>query len=328
MKIFGKIFLLLGLVTASLVAADGQISGVLRVSGNPEMTALVGRWSAAFQQEHPGVRVEAHLTGSDTGMAALYSSKADLALLGRAPTASELQAFEWVFRYKPAQVEIMTGSLDHAGKSPALVLFVHHDNPLAQLSLAQLDAIFGTEHRLAPADIRTWGQLGLTGEWADKPIYLYGPDAMSGSGRFFRHVVLNDSRMMNWAQLTEFSDTGIPLKATHAAGRQVIAALAQDRYGLAVASLDFASAQVRAVPVSVTATRETVQARQYPLSRAAIACYNRKPGAQVDPRVGEFLRYILGSDGQQAVLEDNGYLPLTADLAAQQLRKLEESPIP
>ena len=315
--------LMSGVAVAQPGASAPNLSGILRVAGNPEMTAVVDHWSAAFEKAHPAVRIETHLTGSDTGMAALYASKADLALLGRAPTPSEIQAFEWVFHYKPTQLEIMTGSLDHAGRSPALVVFVHRDNPLARLTLAQLEAIFGTEHRLSPSNIRTWGQLGLTGEWADRPIHLYGPDAMSGTGRFFRHVVLNDSRMMNWAQLTEFSDTDVPLKRTHDAGQRIIARLAQDRLGLAVASLDFATDQVRAVPMSVAATRETVMSREYPLSRAVIACYNRQPGAAPDPLVGEFLRFVLSPDGQQAVADEQGYLPLTTALAAEQAHKLD-----
>ena len=314
------VFLLAGL---TLHGAAPELSGVLRLAGNPELGAVVKSWSEQFQKRHPAVRIETHLTGSDTGMAALYTGKADLALLGRTPTAAEIQAFEWIFHYKPAQVEILTGSLDRAGKSPAPVLFVHRDNPLSGLTLAQLDAIFGTEHRFAPADIRTWGQLGLTGEWADKPIHLYAPDAMSGTGRFFRHVVLNDSRMMNWAQLTEFSDTAIPRAATHDAGRQIIAALAKDRYGLAVANLDFPNDQVRAVTVSVTATRGTLISRQYPLTRAVLACSNRKPGAPADPLVGEFLRFVLSPEAQQAVPPDAGYLPLSATLAAEQLQRLE-----
>ncbi|MEO6874890.1 MAG: substrate-binding domain-containing protein [Opitutaceae bacterium] len=321
-----KILGLVGLLTfplGAMAAANQPGSGVLRLAGNPAMTSLVARWAEGFQREHPGVRIRTHLTGSDTGMAALYTGQADVALLGRAPTLSELQAFEWIFHYKPAQLEIMTGSLAHAGQSPALVLFVQRDNPLTQLTLAQLDAIFGPVHRLAPAGLRTWGQLGLKGEWANQPIHLYAPDATSGTGRFFRHVVLNDSRMMNWAQLTEFSDTAVPLKRTHDAGRQIIAALAQDRYGLAVASLDFATDQVHPLILSVRATRDTLISRQYPLTRVAVACYNRKPGAPLDPLVQEFLRYVLSVEGQQAVTDDDGYLPLPPAIAAEQLHQLE-----
>jgi len=302
------------------VAADG----VLRVAGNPEMAVVVARWSAAFQKQHPGVRLETHFTGSDTGMAALYTGKADLALLGRTPTPSEIQAFEWVFRYKPAQVEVMTGSLDRPGQSPAPVLFVHRDNPLAGLTLAQIGAIFGTEHRLAPADIRTWGQLGLTGVWADQPVHLYAPDAMSGTGRFFRHVVLNDSRMMNWTQLTEFSDTDVPRTATHDAGRQILAALAADRYGLAVASLGLELAGVRAVSLEgIPATRDSLVMRRYPLTRTVTACFNRKPEAAVDPLIAEFLRYILSPAGQQEIAAASAYLPLSSELAVTQARRLD-----
>ena len=307
----------------SVGAAEPSPSGILRLSGNPELKPLVDRWSAGFVKSHPGVRIESHLTGSDTGMAALYSSKSDLALIGRSPTASEIQAFEWVFRYKPAQAEILTGSLDRAGRSPAAVLFVHRDNPLSSLTLAQVEAIFGTEHRLSPANIRTWGELGLTGEWADKPIHLYAPDAMSGTGRFFRHVVLHDSRMMNWAQLTEFNDTAIPLQATHDAGRQILMALAADRFGLALASLDAAGPAVKPITLDgIAATRASVSARQYPLTRAVTACFNRQPGAPPDPLVAEFLRYILSEEGQQAVGADDGYLPLTEAMADGQLQKL------
>lgn len=324
MKTVATLFASLLLVATDLTAEPPQnLSGVLRLAGNPEMTALVARWADGFRRVHPGVRIETHFTGSDTGMAALYSSRADLTLLGRAPTASEIQAFEWIFRYKPAQVEIMTGSLDHAGKSPAPVVFVHRDNPLASLTLAQLEAVFGTEHRLGPANIRTWGQLGLTGEWADRPITLYAPDAMSGTGRFFRHVVLNDSRMMNWAQLSEFNDTA-PTGGTHDAGRQIIAALAHDRYGLAVASLGFANGLVRPVALAgVMATRDSLSTRVYPLTRAVLACYNRKPSAPTDPLVAEFLRYILSREGQRQIAPEAGYLPLAADWSAEQLQKLK-----
>jgi phosphate transport system substrate-binding protein len=312
------------MLAARPAIAASSANRVLRLAGNPAMAAVIDRWAAGFQQQHPDIRVETHLTGSDTGMAALYTGRAEIALLGRAPTPSEIQAFEWVFHYKPAQCEILTGSLARPGQSPALVLFVHRDNPLNGLSLAQLDAIFGTAHRLAPADIRTWGQLGLTGEWADKPIHLYGPDAMSGTGRFFRHVVLADGRMMNWAQLTEFSDTEVPRAATHDAGRQILSALAKDRYGLALASFGFPDRGARSLAIDgVTPTRGTVTSREYPLHRPVLACFNRQPGTPVDPVIAAFLRYILSAEGQQAAASASACLPLTPALVAEQAAKLD-----
>jgi phosphate transport system substrate-binding protein len=302
---------------------------VLRIAGNPELAGVVARWSEGFAKIHPGVRIETHLTGSDTGMAFLYTGKADVALLGRTPTPSEVQAFEWIHRYKPLQLEVLTGSLDRAGRSPALVLVVHRDNPLASLSLAQLDAIFGTEHRLVPADLRTWDQFGLGGPWTHQPITLYGPDAMSGTGRFFRHVVLNDSRMMNWPAYTEFADRSATVNPTHDAGQRVVDAVAKDRHGLGVTSLGFVDPRVRVVPlagadgIAIAATRDSVIARTYPLARAVVACVNRRPDAALAPLLAEFLRYVLTEAGQQAAVPAEGFLPLTPDRALLEARKLD-----
>ena len=195
---------------------------VIHVWGAAQLESLVQRWELGFRESHPRACLESRLTGSDVGMAGLYTGFADLAMLGRECTAFESKAFEWIFRYPPAQVQITTGSLDQAERSPALVAFVHRDNPLAQLTLVQLDAIFGHERLSgAPESIRTWGDLGLTGEWAEKSIHLYADDAESGTGRFFRHTVLGDSARMNWEHFTEFKG----LDARH----RILAALAADK---------------------------------------------------------------------------------------------------
>ena len=169
-----------------------------------------------------------------------------------------------------------------------------------------------------------------TGEWADKPIRLYGPDAMSGTGRFFRHVVLNDSRMMNWPAYAEITDTRTTVDPTHDAGRQIIAALAVDRHGLAVASLDFATDQVRALPLvsgngegAVSPTDENLISRRYPLTRIVTACFNRKPDQPPPALVGEFLRFVLSEAGQQAFGRDEGYLPLNAAQTATEAHKID-----
>jgi phosphate transport system substrate-binding protein len=308
------------------------VSGVIRVWGNDQMSALVQRWERGFRKYHPEAQFETKLGGSDIGMAGLYTGLADIALLGREGTASEVKAFEWIFRYKPAQVEILTGSLDGPGKSPALVAFVHKDNPLSRLTLAQLDAIFGHEHlRGAPHNIRTWGQLGLRGEWADKTINLYATDAESGTGRFFRYAVLGDSRKMNWEHLTEFKDESGVRGAAHDAHRRILAKLAADRYGIAVASMPAGSrTQVKSLLLApaddadyVAATPENLVSRRYPLTRSAFAYLNRKPGAPVDANVAQFLLYVLSREGQQDVVDGGDYLPLNEETARAQSQKLK-----
>ena len=253
------------------------------------------------------------------------------------PTLSEIQAFEWIHRYKPAQIEIMTGSLDHAGKSPALVLFVHRDNPLATLTLAQLDAIFGTEHRLAPADIRTWGQLGLTGEWADQPIQTYG-HAPSGTTRFFQLRVLHNSDKWN-PNYRGYVETGSKMiddddKTDQHGGVQHMLReeLMKNKYGIAwtivpqagkVPGLKPLALAVKEGGPYVGPSPASFQDRTYPLVRNLYFYLNRKPGTPVEPKLKEFLLYILSREGQEAIVANGNYLPLPAAVAARERAKLD-----
>ena len=297
---------------------------VIRVWGTEQAQSLMQQWDLGFRKSHPRVRVESRLTGSDVGVAGLYTGLADLAVLGRECTAFELKAFEWIFRYPPAQIQIMTGSLDRAGQAPALMACVHRDNPLVQLTLAQLDAIFGNERlRGGPRSIRTWGDLGLPGEWADKFIHLYADDAESGTGRFFRHTVLGDSARMNWEHFTEFKG----LDARH----RILAALAADRAGLAVTggSSEFVpEVKVLALALhsgeeAIAPSRESLISRRYPLTRAVYAYFNRPPNTPLEMRLKAFLRYVLSEEAQRDVVQSNDYLPLSSQIRAEQLQKLE-----
>jgi phosphate transport system substrate-binding protein len=299
---------------------------VIRVWGSDIPAAIMKLWEDGFQKRHPEVRFDTRLMGTNTAMAGIYSGVADLALMGRTSTPVEDMGFAWILKYKPLGVEVMTGSLDGPGKSPALALLVHRDNPIAQATLAQLDAVFGCERlRGAPKMARTWGDLGLTGEWADKPIHAYAPDVTSGTMVFFRQVVLKDSRKWNWAQLKEFED--LP---SADADQQIAAAVANDPYGIGVSNLHFADSRVKPLALAESsdgpahaATRENLIDRKYPLTRFVSIYLNRAPGKPTDPKLKEFLSYILSPEGQQAVARAGDYLPLSSDVAAVQLRKLD-----
>jgi phosphate transport system substrate-binding protein len=309
--------------------ARTDISGVIRVWGNPEMMPLLARWEAGFRRPHPQVRFESHLMGSDVGMAGLYTGKADIALLGRDAAASEVKAFEWIYRYKPGRVEIANGGMS-AGHSPALVAYVHRDNPLARLTFTQLDALFSADRlRGGPTALRTWGDLGLIGAWGNQPIHLYTFDTESGSGRFFREVVLKDSRKLHWDRLTEFHDSWPLRPHLHDAAKKMLEALARDRYGFAVAG-GLAGPGVKAVALAagddtdaVAATRENLVSRRYPLGRPVFAYFNRRPDSALDAPVAEFLRYVLSEEGQQHVATGTEYLRLDAVTAIAQRRALQ-----
>jgi phosphate transport system substrate-binding protein len=302
------------------VYGENAPPGTLRVWSSAAMSGVVARWAAGYRRAHPDVRIAATASGSDLAVAGLYTGRADVALLGREPTASEVQAFEWVYRAKPMRVEIMSGSLGVHEKSPALAVLVNRDNPLAKLTLAQLAAIFGYEHPRGAANVRRWGQLGLGLPWAARPIELYGPDITSGTGLFFRHAVLNDSRKLEWDRMRE-------LPAAEIAG-----ALARDRFGIAVAPLVFAAPRVKAIAVApdpagafVAPTPLNVASRRYPLTRSVVALVRRLPDRPLAPAVAEFLRYVLSDDGQADVAREGGYLPLPGAVVRSQIAAVDET---
>jgi phosphate transport system substrate-binding protein len=317
---------LLGLLIATSALAsppppaDASPAEVLRIAGPAELRPLVERWCALFRVAHPAVRVELQLQGSDVAMAALYSRTADLALLGREATPAEVKAFEWIYRYRPTALEIATGSLGVAGRSAALLVLVHRDNPLAAISLQQLDALFSEERlRGGKAPLRTWGDLGLGGDWRDRSVRLYSPDTESGVGRFFRRVVLDDSRLLAWEKLQEFADTpGTP--GSHDVGAKIAAALAADPQGLAVAPVAPRSAGVRAIPLidqagsPISATPATIASRAYPLTRAVLAYVNRAPNTPLPAKTQAFLALVLSEAGQGAIASEGVCAPLPVQL--------------
>ena len=305
------------------------VSGTIRVWGDDQMEALMKYWQEGFRKYHKDVQFETRLIGTGTGMAGLYTGVADLALMGRENTSSESMAFEWVFRYKPLGVEAATGSLDVPGKTFAVSVFINKDNPLSKLTLTQLDAVFGDEHRRGPRNIRTWGELGLTGEWKDKPINLYGYDIETNTGGFFKRAVLKGSDKWGCG-LTEFADVKRPNGTLLDGGQRILDALAQDRYGIAYSNSRYANPRVKPVSLATSeggpyyeATKENLVQRKYPLTRAVFIYVNRAPGKPVDPKVKEFLRYVLSREGQREVVQEGDFLPLNEGAVQEQLRKLD-----
>jgi len=311
--------------------AARSLAGTLRIWGPAGMAAVTKSWAEGFRRVQPGVELEFTLNGSATAIPGIYSGQADLALLGRENNITDDNGFSRPMGYKPRRFELMTGSLNVPGQTNALVVFVHRDNPLARLSLAQLDALFGHEHRRGLPNIRTWGQLGLTGEWAEQPIRLYGYDAETGTGRYFQKAVLGGSRKMNWENFREFKDVIRPDGAMVRSAAQSIEALRADRYGLAVGCLSFATPAVKAVALAAEeggpaypATRETLVARQYPLTRLTYVFVNQPPGTALEPKAREFLRYLFSREGQADIIRAGGYLPLNAATVLAQRESLEK----
>jgi phosphate transport system substrate-binding protein len=308
-----------------------RVAGTIRIWGDEHMAGVTSLWAAGFKKFQPGVHFEYQLKGSGAAMPGIYHNVADLALLGRESDLTDDNGFfKSVGGYPPLRLELMNGSLTEPEKSGAPALFVHKDNPLAKLTVVELDAIFGDEHRRGSRNIRTWGDLGLTGEWTDKPIMLYAADAESEAGMHFTRTVLAESRKMNWDHLTEFSEGKRADGSLLASGAQIVDALRKDRYGLALANVRYARPEVRTLAIAANEaaqhfqpTRENLISRKYPLARRTYAFVNRRPGKPVEPALREFLRYVLSQEGQKDIVRERGYLPLAGDVLAEQARKLD-----
>lgn len=314
----------LALLAASAGAAAAQIPpppaatpvGLVRVAGPVSIRPLAEAWAAEFTRRHPGIRVELDLQGSDVAMAQLYTGQVDVALLGREAAEMEAKAFEWIYRYPPTRTPVASGSLDRPGRSPALAVIVHRDNPLVGVSLPQLAALFGDDPRWPRA--RTWGDLGLGGPWRSQPVRLYGPEAESGTGRFFRASVLSSSNKLAWDALTEFGDPPRPDHAPDTAGAAVVEAVAEDVWGIGL-GLPTDDERVRVLGVAkeaghaaVDPTRASVASGDYPLGRTVYAYFNQPPEQETDAETKAFLDFVTSAAGQARIKGADGYLPRTA----------------
>lgn len=311
-----------------------QVSGVIRISGhgsanNPWMRQLLTAWEKDFQRFQPGIRLEYRMYGTSSAIPALFNGAADIAILGEEIDPVAVRTFERVKHYPPLGIDVFTGSVDIRNIDYAQMFFVNKDNPLARLSLTELDAIFGEEHRRGSANIRTWGQLGLTGNWANRPITPYGWRIDDSFGIFLQQYLLQGSHRWN-CELHEYSHINRPDGTIYDHGQQILDALAKDPYGIAVSNIRYAGPNVKPLAIGVTpsgpfypVTEQTLIDRTYPLARVIPAVIDRAPGMPVDPKVNEFLRYLLSREGQEVVLHDGRYLPLSATAASKEMRKLD-----
>lgn len=313
---------------------EQKVQGVIRVSGhgsakNPWMLQLLREWERDFQRFQPGVKLEYRMYGTSSAIPALFNGVADIAILGEEIDPVAVRTFERVKHHPPLGVNIFTGSVDIRNIDYAQMFFVNKDNPLAKLSLVELDGIFGEEHRRGLANIRTWGELGLTGEWADKTITPYGWRIDDSFGSFLEQYLLEGSHRWN-CELREFSHINRPDGTIYDHGQQILDALSKDRYGIAVSNIRYAGPDVKPLAIGITpsgpfyaVTKQTLIDGTYPLARVIPAVIDRAPGMPVDPKLKEFLRYLLSREGQEVVLRDGRYLPLSAAAAQREARKLD-----
>ena len=288
----------------SYAKASGEVAGSLKCVGSDTMNNLVALWVEGFQKHYPSVQEGIEGKGSASAPPALTEGTSTFGPMSRDWKPSEIDLFKEKHGYPPTVVPV---AID------MLAVFVHKDNPLASLSLQQIDAIFSKNRNGGAKDeIRTWGDLGLDGEWKDKPISLYGRNASSGTYGYFKEHAL-------------FKGDFKPTVKEQPGSSAVVQAVASDRYSIGYSGVGYRTADVRAVPLSVKPGGQVVATEpkfaysgEYPLARFLYLSVNHKPGAKLDPLRAEFIRYCLSADGQRDVLKD-GYLPVTAAIAKRAL---------
>lgn len=315
--LFAAMGLVAGMASAQSVKLDPNlpkytkvdgVSGTAKSIGSDTMNNEMALWLEGFKKFYPNVNVEIEGKGSSTAPAALIAGTAQFGPMSRAMKSSEIDEFEAKFGYKPTEIGT---SID------MLAVYVHKDNPIKSLSMQQVDAIFSSTRKGgSTADIVTWGDLGLSGEWASKPISMYGRNSASGTYGYFKEHAL-------------FKGDYKPSVKEQPGSSSVVQAVASDKYAIGYSGIGYITADVRAVPLSpdtstpaVEASPENAYSGEYPLARFLYLYVNKKPGEPMDPLRREFLRYVLSAEGQADVIKD-GYYPLTAKLAEQQTAKLK-----
>lgn len=283
------------------------VSGNLNSIGSDTLNNLLTLWSEAFREIYPNVVIGIEGKGSSTAPPALIESTAQLGPMSREMTAGEIDVFERKFGYKPTLVGV---GIDD------LAVFVHKDNPLTGLTLRQVDSIFSSSYKRGGSPVRTWGDLGLTGDWANRPVSVYGRNSASGTYGFFKAVSLLGGDFMNSVKEQPGSSA-------------VVQGVSSDLYGIGYSGIGYMTAGVKAVSLGDRATElfapsyENALSGDYPLARFLIIYINKKPNAELDPLTFEFLRFVLSRQGQQVVVR-NGYYPLPAPMAAEILEGLRQ----
>ena len=302
-------------------------------------------WEEAFAKLQPGIKISWYLPTSAVGYSALYYNTADL-LLGAERGLGDSLAYEKIIGRKPFAVQALTGSFDLPGWANTPVILVNEKNPLSRISMEQLDGVFGAERnggwqgtiwhpeyaRGPDKNIRTWGQLGLTGEWADKPIHVYGFNLRYNTSESFSNRVLHGSDKWN-EDLVATGNFAKPDGKRVVGGDFIARAVATDPYAIAYTNYSEEYKQPGEKPLElavktegpyVKLSIENSRRRTYPMFNTNAFFMNETPGTPMNPLVKEFLNFILSREGQAEIQRDGKYLPLTAELVARERAKLEK----
>ncbi len=284
------------------------VSGNLNSVGSDSLNNLMTLWAEGFRRQYPNVRIQIEGKGSSTAPPGLIAGTAQVGPMSRAMKSEETDQFEKKFGYEPTPIKVAVD---------ALAVYVNKDNPLEQLTLPQVDAIFSKTRKCGEKkDHASWGQLGLNPAWASKPISLYGRNSASGTYGYFKEHALCKG---------DYRDT----VKEQPGSASVVQGVTEDMAGIGYSGIGYKTSGVKAVKLAAksggtfygTEDVNNIYAGNYPLARFLYVYVNKAPNKPLDPLVGEFIKYVLSQEGQQVVVKD-GYLPIQSTIVQQEQAKL------
>jgi phosphate transport system substrate-binding protein len=281
------------------------ISGNISSIGSDTLNNLMTLWAESFKAKYPNVKIQIEGKGSSTAPPALIEGTAQFGPMSRPMKPTEIDAFEKKHGYKPTEIKV---AID------ALAVYVHKDNPIKGLTLNQVDGIFSGTYKRGGKNATKWGQLGLTGEWANKPISLYGRNSASGTYGYFKEVALNKGDYKSTVKEQPGSSS-------------VVQGVASDLGGIGYSGIGYKTSGVKALPLGSAAgklsepTYDNSLNGSYPLARFLYIYVNKAPNKPMDKLVAQFVRFVLSKQGQEIVVKD-GYYPLPANAVSDVVAKL------
>lgn len=292
-----------------------KLSGRFKGAASDVMVVLANKWIDAFHKYQPDVSITiAPPYAGSLGAKELVKGDLDFVFVSRELKPDDVTGFQAKHGYPPLSVPVSGGSYRHFGALDAVAFVVNKANPIDGLTFEQLDAMFSKTHSRGGKEIRTWGELGLTGDWADKPIHLYGIKPWNGFEEFVRQRVLSTpAHRGEWRDDIAFEKVVFPMAKR----------VAEDRYGIGYTGVAYLNQPVKVIALREDASKpfepatyDAVARADYPLSRLTYFNTNKAPDKPLDPALEEFLRFVLSREGQQVVLDQAAYIPLREKQAA------------
>lgn len=300
------------------------LTGDLRITCETSAEPLMKLWVERFAKFQPGLEIIAKGTSPIASAPMVASGAYEIGFPARELWAMEEENYRRIRGYDPTVVLVGLGAHRTEGLTPALGVYVNAGNPIGRITLQQLDAIYSAERRRGGAkEVKTWGDLGLTGEWADRPVEAFIHRLPNGVDYFIQKIVTQGADFKK-------SVTQLPMRRGKLGPDEVVAgAVAQNPAAIGFGCLGTAVPGMKTIAVAedsrhpyYTGTLEEVRSMAYPLARPIYMVIDRAPGAALEPKIAEFLAFVLSREGQDAVTAADGWLPLPPAVAAAERDKL------